>query len=205
MAQVLRMKNGDRIRLTDGCGLMASAEITDNHKSHCTVKIIDVMKVPERPRRLTMAVSLLKQPARFEWFLEKATEVGVNEIIPLICARTEKQQFKEERWKGILLSAMLQSKQCRLPQLHAPSDYSEVIQKCKEHNKLIAYCGDEFPKKELSSIQGEDIIMLIGPEGDFTSEEITLALSHGFQSVSLGENRLRTETAAIYSCILLNQ
>jgi 16S rRNA (uracil1498-N3)-methyltransferase len=204
IVQVLRMKPGERIRLTDGRGTRATAEIIDAHKSHCTVRVIETETAPPPARKIKMAVSLLKQPARLEWFLEKATEIGVSAFIPLICSRTEKQQFREERWRGILISAMLQSQQCYLPELHTPVSLQEVLSTQKAAHTYIGYCGDEFEKKLLQGLPADDCLMLIGPEGDFTAEEIRQAMASGSQPVSLGENRLRTETAALVSCILLN-
>jgi 16S rRNA (uracil1498-N3)-methyltransferase len=205
IAQVLRMQSGDRLQLTDGKGNLVLAELTDNHKNHCQVRILQSLPVPERSRRLVMAVSLLKQPARYEWFLEKATEIGVDEIIPLICSRTEKQHFKEDRWQGILISAMLQSRQARLPVLSSPVSFTALMESKGLPNRFIGYCGDEVEKKSLDKPAVGDSLMLIGPEGDFTEDEIRLALSKGYQPVTLGLNRLRTETAAMLSCVLLNQ
>ena len=117
MVQVLRMKEGEKLNLTDGKGNLITAEIIDDHKKHCSVKIIDSQFTTHDSRKITIAISLLKNTNRFEWFLEKATEIGVNEIIPLICERTEKQKFRYDRMKGICISAMLQSQQCWLPVL----------------------------------------------------------------------------------------
>ena len=114
------MKEGEKLNLTDGKGNLITAEITDDHKKHCSVKIIDSRLTTHDSRKVTIAISLLKNTNRFEWFLEKATEIGVSEIIPLICERTEKQKFRYDRMKGICISAMLQSQQCWLPVLHEP-------------------------------------------------------------------------------------
>lgn len=205
IAQVLRMQPGDPLHLTDGKGNLVLAELTDNHKNHCQVRILQSLPVPERSRRLVMAVSLLKQPARYEWFLEKATEIGVDEIIPLICSRTEKQHYKEDRWQGILISAMLQSRQARLPVLSSPVFFTALIESKDLPNRFIGYCGDEVEKKPLDKPVAGDCMILIGPEGDFTEAEVRLAISTGYKPVTLGQNRLRTETAAILSCVLLNR
>ena len=177
IAQVLRMQPGDQLQLTDGQGHLVLAELTDNHKNHCQARIVRSLLVAERPRKVVMAVSLLKQPARFEWFLEKATEIGVDEIIPLVCTRTEKQQFKNERWQGILISAMLQSRQSRLPVLSEPVSFVSLMQRDLLPNRFIGYCGDEFAKTPLHVPSAGDCMMLIGPEGDFTEDEIRLAIS----------------------------
>ncbi|MFN5134460.1 MAG: RsmE family RNA methyltransferase, partial [Chitinophagaceae bacterium] len=146
--------------------------------------------------------------SRFEWFLEKATELGITEIVPLLCERTERQHFRYERMKGILLSAMLQSKQLWLPALSEPVKFEEYIQQTSSSNKitkLIAHCEDA-QKQQLSSLpiaEFSDSVILIGPEGDFTPTEIKIALQHQYLPVALGETRLRTETAGVAAAVLL--
>jgi len=201
VVQVLRMQAGERINLTDGKGSLIQTSIIDAHKKHCTVKTESVSRTELPTRHIAIAISILKNTSRLEWFLEKATEIGVNEIIPLIASRTEKEKFRHDRLQGILISAMLQSQQTWLPMLHQPIDYRLLFKQEEVNantNKFIAHCEDsvkvdlaEFPSFDPSSI------ILIGPEGDFTPEEIELAFQHGFQAVSLGRTRLRTETAAL--------
>jgi 16S rRNA (uracil1498-N3)-methyltransferase len=201
VVQVLRMKEGERINLTDGKGNLITAEIIDGHKKHCSVKILDSQFTTHHSRKIIIAISLLKNTNRFEWFLEKATEIGVSEIILLICERTEKQKFRYDRMKGICISAMLQSQQTWLPVLHEPVKYIEYIRSIKDNNdltKLIAHCDENTVKQNLSTIKLlKHSAILIGPEGDFSKEEIELALQNNFVPVSLGETRLRTETAGI--------
>src|SRR5690606_12576624 len=141
-----------------------------------------------------------------EWLLEKITEVGCYEIIPVQSIRSEKTKYNEARWESILIAAMLQSQQCFLPQLQTLTSFKNLMQQTTAAQQLIAHCETESSKMSLhTSIQkGKDLRMLIGPEGDFTSEEIQLALSSGYQPVSLGPNRLRTETAGLYSCTVFN-
>src|SRR5258705_11953025 len=127
VVQVLRMKEGERLNLTDGKGNLITAEISDAHKKHCAVKVIDSRFTSHLSRKISIAISLLKNANRFEWFLEKATEIGISEIVPLICERTEKQKFRYDRMKGICVSAMLQSQQCWLPELHEPVKYIEYL------------------------------------------------------------------------------
>ena len=205
--QVLRMKEGEKLSLTDGKGNLITAEITHGHKKHCTVKIQAVSHELRAPRQITIAISLLKNTNRFEWFLEKATEIGVGEIIPLICERTEKQNFRFDRMKGICISAMLQSQQCWLPVLHEPIKYPEFIKYVNqktEVKKFIAHCDDQTGRQSLSTFQPlNHSTVLIGPEGDFTKQEIELALQNDFTPVSLGETRLRSETAGIVAATLL--
>ena len=208
VVQVLRMQTGEQINLTDGKGNLLTAEITEAHKRNCEVKIRESNFKPQGKRAITIAISLVKNASRFEWFLEKATELGVSEIVPLICERTERQHFRYERMKGILVSAMLQSKQVWLPQLHEPVKFDEFIYQTSmsdEMVKLIAHCEDA-DKQQLSNLQivsTSNTTIFIGPEGDFTQHEIELALQHQYAPVALGETRLRTETAGVAAAVLL--
>lgn len=205
IVQVLRMQNGERLQLTNGKGDLFTAEITDNNRKRCTVSIVQKSKSGTRQVKVSIAVSPVKNNTRFEWFLEKATEIGVSEIIPLICTRTEKTNFKFDRMKSILVSAMLQSQQTWLPVLQQPVKFKQLAESSSQQQKFIAHCEDET-KRNLSDLNNESLsskIILIGPEGDFTPEEIELALQHHFSAVSLGETRLRTETAGIVAATLL--
>jgi 16S rRNA (uracil1498-N3)-methyltransferase len=208
LVQVLRMKNGDSILLTDGKGKKATSMIIDDNRKRCVVQLISVEQVPPPERKVAIAISLIKNNARFEWFLEKATEIGVSEIIPLTCERTEKDKFRFERLKAILVSAMLQSQQFWLPQLHEPLAYEELVKNYSagHHKKFIAHCM-ESDKEKITFLKDQEkegsSMMLIGPEGDFTKEEIELALEQNFKAVSLGNTRLRTETAGMVAAVLL--
>jgi 16S rRNA (uracil1498-N3)-methyltransferase len=207
VVQVLRMKEGEKLNLTDGKGSLITAEVIDAHKKHCSVKVIDLRFTSHNSRKVTIAISLLKNTSRFEWFLEKATEIGVSEIIPLICERTEKQKFRYDRMKGICISAMLQSQQTWLPVLHEPKQFNHLaIEQFDNQQKFIAHCEESGQKNSLSTFQSfNHSTILIGPEGDFTKQEIVLALQNNFIPVSLGETRLRTETAGIVAATLLCQ
>lgn len=206
VVQVLRMKEGEKLNLTDGKGNLISTEIAEAHKKNCLVNIQQSIFNSQHSRKITIAISLLKNTSRFEWFLEKATEIGVSEIIPLICERTEKEKFRFERMKGICISAMLQSQQCWLTTLHEPVQLANLpISQFASHQKYIAHCL-EGSKKELAHqqiVKSDNQIILIGPEGDFTKSEIELALKNNFKPVSLGETRLRTETAGVVAASLL--
>ena len=205
IVQVLRKGKDDLLQLTDGKGNVLTASIVDDHKKKCVVKKISFETIPALQHKITIAISLIKNTSRFEWFLEKATEIGVSTIIPLICHRTEKQHFRLDRMKGILISAMLQSKQAWLPELQEPVLYQEVIKKNVAANKFIAHCDDDTTKIQLASLKkSSSSIILIGPEGDFTNDEIALAQSNHYTAVSLGNNRLRTETAGVVAVSLLN-
>jgi 16S rRNA (uracil1498-N3)-methyltransferase len=205
IVQVLRMQPGESLRLTDGKGISATATIREANKKRCLVKIIEKKIKESSHRKIKVGLSLLKNTSRFEWFLEKATELGISEIIPLKCERTEKQQFRMERMHGILESAMIQSQQVWMPVLYEPKNFSEVVGKTEADRKMIAHC-DQGTKKRLNEMIDTNLssqLILIGPEGDFTGEEIKLALESGFTAVELGENRLRSETAAIAAAVLM--
>lgn len=202
--QVLRMKKGDAMQLTNGEGLLITAAIKDADKKHCSVIIHEKISLPKPVREISIAISLLKNTSRFEWFLEKATEIGISEIVPLLCRRTERQHFRHERMNSILISAMLQSQQVWLPVLQQPINFENAISQSACQQKLIAHCLPN-ERKELSSLAiNQRVQLLIGPEGDFTEEEIQLALQNNFEAVSLGANRLRTETAGMVAAVLLN-
>ena len=205
IVQVLRMQNGEQLQLTNGKRILFTAEITDDNRKKCSVKVITTNNQQRSTNNISIAISPVKNNTRFEWFLEKATEIGVSEIIPLICSRTEKTAFKFDRMKSILVSAMLQSQQCWLPVLHEPTKFSEVVKSSAQQQKFIAHCIDDA-KRSLADLNNAALsskIILIGPEGDFTAEEIKLALNNHFSAVSLGETRLRTETAGIVAATLL--
>lgn len=208
IVQVLRMKEGGILNVTDGMGNLLTTEIVDDHKKHCEVRVIDASCKPQAARKTTIGISLLKNSARFEWFLEKATEIGISEIIPLICERTEKQKFREDRMKNILVSAMLQSQQCWLPILHKPIGLELIFRQeeiVQASQKFIAHCIEDS-KRNLADLVNETLpsqIILIGPEGDFTAEEVQLAINNHFDAVSLGDTRLRAETAGVVAATLL--
>lgn len=203
--QVLRMKEGEKINLTDGKGNLLTTEITAAYKKKCIVEIKENKNQQARTRNISIAISLIKNTSRFEWFLEKATEIGVSEIIPMICERTEKEKFRYERMQQICISAMLQSQQCWMPLLHGPVTFDHVIETSHHDQKFIAHCIKE-EKRNLSDLVNENLssqVILIGPEGDFTNEEIKSAILHHFIAVSLGDTRLRSETAGVVSATLL--
>lgn len=203
VVQVLRMKVGEKLNLTDGKGNLLTCEIADDHKKHCEVKVKDIRHKAQCTRKVSVAISLLKNANRFEWFLEKATEIGVSEIIPLICERTEKEKFRFERMQGICISAMLQSQQCWLPELYEPTPFNKVVNESVVEQKFIAHCVDGEKAQLINQQINHSTLICIGPEGDFTPEEIKLALENNFVPVSLGETRLRTETAGVVAATLL--
>lgn len=201
--QVLRMKIGEMLNITDGQGNLFKASIASIDKKHCAVKIENVSFTESENKKISIAISLLKNTGRFEWFLEKATEIGVSEIIPLLCKRTERLNFRYDRMNAILIAAMLQSQQVRLPILHLPTLFETIVVKSDYTQKLIAHC-EEDKKVAIKDLHlNNSIQILIGPEGDFTSEEIQKALNKSYQPVTLGNTRLRTETAGIVAANLL--
>ena len=203
VVQVLRMKVGELLNLTDGKGNLIACEIAEEHKKHCTVLINETRYKAQSTRRVSVAISLIKNTNRFEWFLEKATEIGVSEIIPLICERTEKEKFRFDRMNGICVSAMLQSQQVWLPVLHEPTEFWKGVKEVSAQQKFIAHCDAGLKTQLTSQPINQSTCILIGPEGDFTIAEIQQALQNNFAPVSLGDTRLRTETAGVVAVTLL--
>jgi len=207
--QVLRMRAGEQLLLTDGAGSKAICTILSPERKHCLVKIEHTETQQPRQVQLSLAIAFTKNNSRNEWFLEKATELGIGHIYPLVTARTEKEKLKAERLEQILVAAMLQSQQVYLPKLHEALPVKRFVTQpgaAGIPQKLIAHCIERSEKIPfLQSIQpGKSLVLMIGPEGDFTEEEVSLCLHHGYQAVSLGINRLRTETAALYGCVAFN-
>ena len=203
--QVLRMHKGEKLKMTDGKGRVLTSQIIYENKKATEVQFLSVEIQQAPTKKITIAISLIKNNSRFEWFLEKATEIGVNEIIPLICHRTEKEKLRSSRLEQLLISAMLQSRQVWLPDLHEPTSISQLVENAAYEKKYIAHCEDGL-KNNLANegfTNAGSMLMLIGPEGDFTPGEIKQALDKGFKPVTLGENRLRTETAGVVAATLL--
>ena len=202
--QVLRMRQGDALSLTDGKGNVFIGNIFDEHKKACVVTIQEHAFQASSSRTSTIAISLVKNAARFEWFLEKAVETGISNIVPLLCERTEKAHFRYDRMQQIMISTMLQSRQAWLPVLAEPVKFKDWLPAHNNTVKCIAHCIDEAKQSfRQTTDSNDDITICIGPEGDFTEQEITLALQHAFKPVSLGNTRLRTETAGIAAAVLL--
>jgi len=202
IAKVLRKRIGDSIYITNGKGLCAEGRLISNHPKKCIVEV-DNFNTQRQPEQLHIAIAPTKTNDRFEWFLEKCTELGITEITPIICQNSERRTIKPERYEKILLAAMKQSLKYHLPRLNPLHSFSECIQKASEKTKLIAHCED-LDKVKLTSQVDQNILILIGPEGDFSSTEIQEALAKNFRSVSLSDYRLRTETAGIVACHTIN-
>jgi len=201
--QVLRMKHGDAIRLTNGRGRLGTATIIKTDKRASEVLVQDPVQHNPPARNITVGISLLKNASRLEWFLEKATEIGVSGIVPLICHRTEKQHTRHDRLGNILIAAMLQSQQTWLPVLSPVTSFSEALA-LPHAGRFIAHCEEQQRSSILQLSTSGDSLVLIGPEGDFTTDEIAQAIGAGFLAVSLGETRLRSETAGMVAVALLN-
>ena len=199
--KVLRKKDTDILFVTNGLGFLFKTEITLASDSKCTVKILSFEKQPRSKFHLHLAVSPTKMNDRYEWFLEKATEIGIHEITPIICDHSERKVVNKERFDKILLVAMKQSNELYLPKLNEAVTLKEFLKHERTGLKLIAHC-EEANKQTLKSVlkPNADVTMLIGPEGDFSEKEIAVALENSYIPVSLGNTRLRTETAAIVAC-----
>lgn len=199
--KVLRKKDGDILFVTNGLGFLFKTEIILASDSKCTVQMVSFDKAPTPNFKLHLAVAPTKMNDRYEWFLEKATEIGIHEITPIICDRSERKVINKERFEKILLSAMKQSNELFLPKLNPAISFKEFVKQKNKGLQLIAHC-EETDKKTLKSIlqSNTDVTVLIGPEGDFSEKEITLALDQNYVPVSLGNTRLRTETAAVVAC-----
>lgn len=208
--RVLRLGAGDAITLTDGRGTLYHGQIADPHPKRCTVEIVNEQPEFEPlPYHLTMAVAPTKNNDRYDWFLEKATEVGVSQIIPLESEHSERRVFRTERAEKVVTAAMKQSLKAYRPQLEQLTPFREVVQMPFEGRKLIAHCDTAATaegKRYLASTlqRGEAALILIGPEGDFSPEEIAEAVEAGFEEITLGTQRLRTETAAVVAVTMVS-
>ncbi len=198
--KVLRKKVGDVLDLTDGCGNFYKATLESSNPKQCIAHIDSVEKQPKPAYNLHLAVAPTKLNDRYEWFLEKATEIGITQITPIICDHSERKIIKPERYQKIIQSAAKQSLKAYFPILNEATSFREFIKISSETETscFIAHCEDSKKQSLKSQLKFQkDILILIGPEGDFSTQEIDNALTNNFTPVSLGENRLRTETAAI--------
>lgn len=204
--KVLRLNTGDQIELIDGKGNFYEAIITEPNPKKCKVEIVKTLKeFGKRNHYLHIAIAPTKNMDRFEWFLEKATEIGIDEITPILCEHSERKVIKPERLEKIIISAVKQSIKAYKPKLNGLISYKDFIQQELEENKYIAHCED-WEKQALKNTygKGKSATILIGPEGDFSPEEIELAKENGFIETSLGPSRLRTETAGVVACHTIN-
>lgn len=199
--KVLRKTINDKLLITNGKGFLFKSEITDSNHNKCKAKIIEKTYFPPSDFHLHIAIAPTKKNDRFEWFLEKSTEMGIHQITPIICEHSERRKVNLDRFNRIIQSAMKQSLQYYIPKLEKPVSFNEFISKEINGNKFIAHCEESAKDFLQHKIKPKtEIVILIGPEGDFSSSEIQEAIATGFEPISLGKNRLRTETAAIAAC-----
>lgn len=200
--KVLRKKEGDEILLTDGKGFFYNATIVQADIKHCIVEITNTIPHNKGWKgNIHIAFAPTKNMDRNEWFAEKATEIGIDRITPIICDHSERKDIKPERLQKILVSAMKQSQKASLPQLDEPTSFTNFIKENFLGQKFIAHCyNSEKTTLNQSFQKGKDVVILIGPEGDFSEQEINIAIQKGFNPISLGKSRLRTETAALIAC-----
>ena len=205
MLQVLRMKEKETIFLTNGNGEKCLCSIRNISKKNVEIDLIE--RIFDEPRKISLhlAIAFTKNPSRMEWLLEKVTEMGIETITPIVTHRSEKNYFKKERFEKILIAAILQSQQSFLPILNEPKTLQEIME-TETEQKFIAYCGTEYEKIPAMKVikAQQSALFLIGPEGDFTADEVHLCMQHQFSPIDLGGNRLRTETAGLYVCTLFN-
>jgi 16S rRNA (uracil1498-N3)-methyltransferase len=204
--RVLRLKNGDKVNLIDGKGGFYLAEIINDHPKRTELHIVEAQQeYAKRNHYLHIAVAPTKNIDRFEWFLEKATEIGIDEITPIICERSERKEVKTDRSNKIITTAIKQSLKAYHPILNPQISFKDFVALAKADVKYIAHC-EEQSKAEIGEgfKKHSNYLILIGPEGDFSPTEIELALQSGFVPITLGESRLRTETAALQACFEIN-
>jgi 16S rRNA (uracil1498-N3)-methyltransferase len=199
--KVLRKKDGDILHVTNGLGYLFTTIITLASEKNCTVKITKAELQKPMKYRLHLAVAPTKMNDRFEWFLEKATEMGVSEITPLLCEHAERKHINLDRLEKVIVSAMKQSNQCYLPKLNPLTPFSSFVKSTQAGDLFIAHCEESERFSLKSKVKpNQNTTILIGPEGDFSAAEIQAALQQQFQAITLGSTRLRTETAALAAC-----
>ncbi|MFY9151950.1 MAG: 16S rRNA (uracil(1498)-N(3))-methyltransferase [Prolixibacteraceae bacterium] len=204
--RVLRLQQEDEIILVDGRGGFFTAEITDPNPKRCSVKVIkSELQFGLRNFKVQIAIAPTKNMDRIEWFLEKATEIGISRITPLLCRYSERKEIKHDRLEKVMVSAMKQSLKAYLPQLDPLTKFTDLISQPFSGQKFIAHCEEQHREILKNLIEpAQNYLILIGPEGDFSTDEIEAAIQAGFRPVSLGDSRLRTETAGLVACHTFN-
>jgi 16S rRNA (uracil1498-N3)-methyltransferase len=203
--RVLRLKVNDSLTLVDGKGTFYNAVIVNDNPKKCEVKISNTTQEDLTNPELHIAIAPTKNNERTEWFIEKCTEIGIKQITPTLCNHSERKKIKQERFEKTAISAMKQSLKASLPLINELTNFKDVVNQPFDGKKYIAHCYPENQKhfKDLYQ-KGENSLILIGPEGDFSQEEVALAIEKGFESITFGESRLRTETAGIVACTTFN-
>jgi len=203
--RVLRLSSGDHIHIADGRGNLYETRIIEDHPKRCKVETISIKKAfQKRDFKLHLAVAPTKNIARFEWFLEKATEIGIDEITPIICDHSERRILKIDRLNKILIGAMKQSLKAYLPVLNDAVSFEKFIESRLPEQRFLAHFNADNPELKDNYSSNLDCVILVGPEGDFSPEELNRALAAGFSLINLGKSRLRTETAALVACHTIN-
>ncbi|MFK8046465.1 MAG: 16S rRNA (uracil(1498)-N(3))-methyltransferase [Crocinitomicaceae bacterium] len=204
--KVLRLKIGDQIKVLDGIGTIADAKITEQSKNSIAFEVVKKLKFRKSEVFLHIAIAPTKSNERIEFFLEKCTEIGISSITPIITKNSERKKINEDRWRKIIISAAKQSQSAFFPVLNPLTNFKSFVKNQQSKLLLIAHCENSSSKNELrNEIKNEkEICILIGPEGDFTKEEINFAVENKYKPVSLGNSRLRTETAGIVACHTVN-
>lgn len=203
--KVLRLKCGDEIVINDGKGAFYFTEIISDNAKKCTVQIKSKQEVEKTTSvNIHIAIAPTKNIDRFEWFLEKTTEIGIDEITPILCERSERKDIKIERVEKIVISAMKQSLKAHLPKLNSLTSFSTLVKTPFDGEKYIAHCNNATENLVEIYKKGTNTLILIGPEGDFSEKEIKLAKENNFKEISLGKSRLRTETAGVVACDMIN-
>ena len=204
--RVLRLEKGDEITLVDGRGGFFTAEIADPNPKRCAVNVVkSELNFGLRNFQVQVAIAPTKNIERMEWFLEKATEIGIDRVTPLLCRYSERKEIKHDRLEKVMVSAMKQSLKAYLPHLDELTKFNDFIKQPFEGQKFIAHCEEQHRELLKNEVKpAGNYLILIGPEGDFSPEEIEMAIQAGFQPVSLGESRLRTETAGVVACHTFN-
>ncbi len=204
--KVLRLKKGDTVYLTDGLGGLYRTTIIDDHAKKCTLKVIEYQQeVGKKDFNIHLAVAPTKNINRFEWFLEKTTEIGIDDITPLLCVHSERKIIKPVRLNKVITAAMKQSLKTYHLKLNEMTNFEKFIHTAAADQKFIAYCNETYADHLKDKYtKGKDVIVLIGPEGDFSPAEVEIAIENGYHPVSLGPSRLRTETAAVVACLTVN-
>ena len=208
--KVLRLAEGDTIEVVDGCGTLCECRITQAHAKRCAVDIIHTHQLsPHWRHQLVLAVAPTKHLDRMEWMVEKCVEMGVDRIVPLRCHNSERTELKVERLRKIAVAAMKQSQKVTLPIINDITPLAALLTEPWQGQRFIAYCDAELPREQRMPLArcfkpGDDVMVLIGPEGDFSPDEVNDALARGCVPVTLGQSRLRTETAAVMACAALH-
>ncbi len=203
--KVLRKKTGDEINVVNGKGSRFLCRIVDDNPKKCSLEILEEFKSPSKAFYTHIAIAPTKNMDRIEWFVEKAVEIGIDEISFLLCKHSDRKIIKDERVKKIAVSAMKQSLKTLLPKINALVDFKNFAENCTDELRVIAYI-DETNKNNLLNLcrNNKSVCVAIGPEGDFSKEEVDFALKMGFKPASLGESRLRTETAGVVATHTIN-